>query len=384
MSDEKNASLQPLFSDNASLNAEYDYAKQLDWIIPVTVNIILMVSTLWILISLVDYGRKTGKWRQIQNTKSDHLNAGLVYTSVIICACACMVRYAISLLYMNTGFGEDPSKKCDSTADAAVFFYALVLFTVYFFLWLRQRVFYSTYVVKSAFSKIVSFFSSASIGFIFVAGVGAAVLNILPINHHSSAHGCIYSPDESQRIGYWISVAIAIFIGQTVLLGLFIYPLQRIFKLCQPVFGSARPCYRERDEIKSAQQVQRHPAEVQSTVRVKVVSITSSASDKTTVQDSVIKLSPSFRRTTINLVNQILRRTFIFALLSLSTDFFLLVFSNYIVQTHGHRRVPSMIYDINSFLNLILVVLSFVQYKDMMTSPCRLQAHNRVTCKIKK
>ena len=372
-------------TNSAGDEMKHNHVAQLDWIIPVAVNVVLTISTFWLLIALIDYGRKTGKWRNIQATNSDKLNAGLVYTSVIICASACMVRYCISLLYMNIGFGEDSSFQCDSIADAAVFFYALVLFTVYFFLWLRQRVFYSTYIVKSAFSKIFSFFSSASIGFIFAAGVGAAILNILPINHRSSAYGCIYTPDESQRIGYWISVAVAIFIGQAVLLGLFIYPLQRIFNLCHPACSATNGGrIRKEENVSFKQTSQKQPSRQRRKIQSNIITITTSSSNESIHRDSVIKLSPAFRRTTTNLVSRILRRTFVFAVLSLSTDIFLLVFSNYIVQTHGHRRVPSMIYDINSFLNLILVILSFVQYKEMMTSPCRIQVHNRVSSKSKK
>ena len=352
----------------------YEYMKQLDWIIPVTVNIILTTITLWVLICLVDYGRKTGKWRQIPATNSDNLNAGLVYTSVVVCACACVVRYAVSLLYMNVGFGEDADDHCDAIADTAVCFYAFVLFSVFLFLWFRQRVFYRTYVVRSAFHNVYSCFSSASIGLIFIAGVGAALLNVLPINHRSSVDGCIYIPDESQRMGYLISVAVAVFIGQVVLLGLFIYPLQRIFNVCHPccIDHKQGPLHCTNGSS------QRGPS------CRNVVTITTSTRRDSIGNNSVIKLSSAFRRSTTNLVKRILRRTFIFALLSLSSDIFLLVFSNYIVQTHGHRRIPSMIYDVNSFLNLLLVVLSFVQYKEMVTSPCRIKATNRISCKIRK
>ena len=345
------------------------FTLQYDWVIPVAINIILTVITLWMLISLVHYGIKTGKWKPKQATNSDNLNAGLVYTSVIICGVTCLVRYNISMLYMNIGFGNGFHKLCDSTADAAVLSYALVLFSVYLFLWFRQRVFYTTYIVRSAFSRIFAFFSTASIGIIFVAGVGAAVLNIMPINHKSSQDGCIYVPDESQRMCYWISVAVAVCLGQAVLLGLFVYPLQRIFNLC-------RPSYRT---LSCLTILKSDPLKAQP-FKTTLNTITEETSTAPQRGNSVIKLSVSFRRTTINLVSSILRRTLIFAIFSLSIDIFSLVFSNYIVQTHGHRRFPSMIYDVNSFLNLLLVVLSFVQYKEMMTSPCRLRATNKIAC----
>ena len=349
----------------------YDHTKQLDWIIPVAVNLMLMVITLWLLLSLIHYGIKTRKWSR--SGQSDKLNAGLIYTSVLVCAGTCMVRYGASLVYMNIGFDRGSSELCDAVADAAVCLYALVLFSVYLFLWFRQRVFYTTYVVRSSFSDVFSFFSSGSIGMIFVAGVCAAVLNVLPNNHRSSTYGCIYTPDEAQRIGYWISVAVAVFLGQAVLLALFIYPLQRIFNLCPPfptlsqTTNSRKVIFRRSRKITQQQQA---------SIRPVITSVTEQSQSTDNNQSFAMKLSPSFRRATTSRVSQILRRTFIFAVVSLSSDIFLLVFSNYIVKARGNRRVPSMIYDINSFLNLLLVVLSFVQYKEMVTSTsCKRKAN---------
>lgn len=359
--------------DNSTMlqtNDTFEKFFEFDWIFPVSVNFVLMIITLWMLISLIHYGFKTRKWSQAGH--SDKLNAGLIYTSVIVCAGTCMIRYAISLVYMNIGFGVESNDLCDTVADTAVCLYALVLFSVYLFLWFRQRVFYKTYVVKSSFSNLFSLFSSGSIGVIFVAGICAALLNILPDNHRSSVSGCIYTPDEAQRIGYWISVAVAVFLGQVVLLGLFVYPLRKIFSLCSPISIFSHPKEQGKQKIRRSRKI----GQYQAPIRPNIITVTGDSSNDNQASHFVIKLSPSFRRATAMRVSQILRRTLVFAILSLSSDIFLLVFSNYIVKAEGNRRIPSMIYDVNSFLNLLLVVLSFVQYKKMLTSFCCNQETN--------
>ena len=65
------------YFDGNSFNVFYDYTMQLDWLIAILLNVFFMTSTAWILVSLVHFGIKTGKWKQIQRNNEEKLNAVL-------------------------------------------------------------------------------------------------------------------------------------------------------------------------------------------------------------------------------------------------------------------------------------------------------------------
>jgi len=111
----------------------YDRTTQLDWIFPVIVNITLMVTHLWLLISLIHYGIKNKMWRQTQN-KYEVLNTRFVYGSVIGCAVACIIRLLISLVRYNIEFRNVENKVCDLFVAASSVSYGTVHIFVALFL----------------------------------------------------------------------------------------------------------------------------------------------------------------------------------------------------------------------------------------------------------
>ena len=65
---------------------EKDYFHEVTYILAVSINATLIALSLWILFSLVHFGVKTGQWSGRQKRNADKLNAGWIYTSVIVCA----------------------------------------------------------------------------------------------------------------------------------------------------------------------------------------------------------------------------------------------------------------------------------------------------------
>ena len=79
----------------------------------------------------------------------------------------------------------------------------------------------------------------------------------------------------------------------------------------------------------------------------------------------------SFQRATSNAVRMIIKRTLAFAIASFISD----IANHGVVQVitgpNSHRRYAVLTGNVNIFLNLLFVILSFAPYREMLTSPCR-------------
>jgi len=154
----------------------YNRVEELDWIFPVLVNITLMIVHFWLLFSLIHYGIKNKMWRGTRN-KSEALNTGLVYNSVVGCATACIFRLMMSLVYMNIGFSNVENEFCAQFGDAANASIVIVHFFVALFLWSRQRSFFCNDLLNINYGRPVKYFSSMIIVFIFGFGIFTVYLD---------------------------------------------------------------------------------------------------------------------------------------------------------------------------------------------------------------
>ena len=393
-------------------NDTYSYKNRIDWAIPVTINAVLTTVTIWILISLIHYGIKTKKWRNVRQSNHEKLNAGAVYASVLVCSIMCLLRYAVSMTAMNTGFGINKNEICDKVADFAYCSYALVLFTVAAFLWFRQRTFFINNMLNVSYkvwTKILSFLS-----IFLIAGLWIFVLiyNTTPMSYRSTKKGCIYQPDKNIKTFYWMIAAGGIVAVHLGLVGLFAYALLRV-KATIPLnlkirkrFSSTSSKTSSRESRKSIQtesisiaytEAQQNPSSPKdkqtfplSVIETRRQSVNSKflpikRSEKVSMTEFVPVLPTKAHHTTrtttktkTNLkttaresnskkIKTILTKTFIFALVSILCDVFIQVFANYIIDPRGHRRLSHMVFDINSFLNLIFIVFSFDTAKQMLT-----------------
>ena len=342
-------------SMNSSAPTNLDYKNQLNWIIPTVVSIILMILTLWILLCLIHYGIKTGKWRKRRASHSDMLNIGLVYTSVLVCAVICLIFFCINLVYLNIGFSTDKHDLlCEIIADSAVACYGLMLFSVAMFLWFRQRVFFRNEMFSMSYTRCVQVLSFSSIFIVFLGALGVLVINILPFNRRSSDNGCLFEAAEDHRVFHWISVVVLVVIGQGMLLGLFAYALIKTKD-----FDSDSSSDPGRNRLESG---------LSSASNVPLAGINNSLKSNTAklqITDLRNENSQS------HAVRKILQKTLIFAVLSTLADIFIQVMIHYINRADQHRRYVTTVSNTNAFLNLLFLVLSFVRYKEILMSPCR-------------
>ena len=295
-----------------SLNfSDYDRMKDPGWFIPFAVNVILLLAALWVLISLIHHGIQTGKWKNTKTNTAERLNKGLVYTVVVFTAMFCFIRLLFSLIFMNVGFTDNENLVCGVFVELLAITYACNIGSAMIFLWLRQRIFFTNFLLRVSYSKFTKTFSVASILIILIGGfVGFLVVRILTIRFSSSL-GCMAVFPSEGIVLYLVLIFCLTTFGQCTLLSLFIYALTKT-KISE----------QEEPDLNSS--------------------------------------------TSVTSINSVLRRTFIVAVFSIVTDA-LLPWSAFVWNI---PRAVTAVYNINSFLNMILVIFSFADFKQMFFSPC--------------
>ena len=333
----------------------YIYTEQVDWIIPVAINIILTVITIIILISLIHYGIKTKKWQNILRSDHEKLHAGAIYGSVVLCSVMCVFRYASSMAAMNTGFGVGKDLLCDQIADLAYCAYALVLFCIGSFLWLRQRIFFVNNMLNVIYQVWIKVISFSSFFLLIGSWLFVVIYNIVPLRYKSSKQGCIYQPDDDVKDVFWLIGSAVFVVFQFSLLGLFAYALLSV----KSNRNNENRCEHGQTEerwnlIKSVRAVSTTAQQEQNSKNNKKMKV-----NRTEISN-------------LRKIKTILIRTLVLAILSIFADIFIQVFATYIIDPNGHRRWSHMIFDINTFINLMFLVFSFNAAKQMLTfSWCR-------------
>ena len=333
---------------------------RIDWIFPIAINIFLLLSSTWVFISLLHYGVKTRKWSRTQKSNEEKLNGGLIYSSVVLCAIACLLRYIFALVYMNIGYDYGYDRLCDTFSDITSSFYTFVLFSSALFLWSRQRVFYANRMLNVNYSRPVRFLSQSSIGFILVCGSGVLIFSVIPDDHPSSPDGCTYSvASDNLKIAYWLSIVLVILFGQVTVFYLFVNAIRK----------ASLPTSRNACSSSKNNSVVDCTAEHNNSITVTENGTKRKRSNDSGFNDGKSRrhFGPTRKRTShVDPIKGILRITFMFALISLFLDILIQAFS-FFVST-GHRRVVTTLLNVSSFLNLLLLVFAFKDYKKMLFS----------------
>ena len=99
-------------------NFTKDFVHHATYTVAVSINATLIALSLWILFSLIHFGVTTCQWSGRQKRNADKLNAGWIYTSVVVCAIMAIIRFITSQVAHNVGFGEDKNERCEKIGDA--------------------------------------------------------------------------------------------------------------------------------------------------------------------------------------------------------------------------------------------------------------------------
>ena len=349
-----NPTMSNAIMENQTLNRDnrnvYVRWQQLDWIIPEVINALLILFTVWIFVSLIFFGLKTKKWKKVMHNNFEKLSGGSVLTAAVVCAVVTLIRLIISQFVINVGYSDAKDKLCEAMTDTGIVMYCTTVFSVYVFLWLRQSIFYTNSMLNTEYSKMLRFFSGLSILFIFLGGFTVVLINTIPVNYPSSIEGCSYKAVDSTFDAILVAVCVIVLLtGQVTLVALFVYPLRK----------------RGDSECFSCANVECCDAPTKSDYQSK------SQSDIPTATDQLEENSNEKARQNKHKmkINCIMRRSVIFAIIAIVTDVSFLGVSTYALPHLNHRRIPTIMYDVSAFLNLIFVVSSFICWKKILTSP---------------
>lgn len=331
-----------------------------DWYIPVTVTGFLILATFWILFSLIHHGIISNKWKRRSLNNYDKLNARLVYSSVVVCTVLCLIRLIINIIYMNVGFTTETQQNqvCNSLFDAMGIVYGLLIMSTYTFLWLRQRVFYVNRMLNVNYTNTARLFSGISIFVIVFFGVCVLIFSTIPNDHYSTSDGCDYEPNKELLVGYYISIVFVIVFGNTSLFGLFAHGLKKAneFSIQLPHLEGRRSF----DNIETITNKSFDTISKDSRTSGAIVRMVDG-------KRSIRLVTHSVPIPTNDLVKTVLKKTLFFAVISVVCDIILQVL---LFFTTTHRRLTTLGFNINAFLNVLFIVFSFVQYKKMLFSPC--------------
>ena len=333
-----------------------DRTTKLDWLIPTIVNLVLIVITTLILVSLVHYGLTSGKWRGQSTSQVDKLNAGVVYSFLIVCAVMCIGCYISNQIYMNVGFDYNNDSLCEAAGDAAFAFYVLVIMSVFLFLWFRQKAFYTNNMLAFKMTKFIRALSYSSIFLITVSALPYVLYTTAGNALETSSAGRAHKIDSNLKEYVWIYAAFLIVLSQLLLLCLFIYPVLQIGRDSKPsiiqkrsssINSFATTSFDKKKNITSCSELSRNDSR-------------SSA--------SLHRVSSSVVRPPGDKIKLIIRTTLFFAVSSTLLDVIVSIMSYFVFPNKSNRRYPNMLVDMAVFCNLLFLVLSFSTYKRMLTS----------------
>ena len=344
---------------------------QLSFILPNIIVCCSLTLTVWITISLIHYGIKTGKWRQLKRqNQAEKLNVGHIYTSIVFCGVMVMFYDAVGLVYMNTGFLnnehilENLNEYCDVLSDLAYSAYACVLLSTALFFWLRQRIFFSNRLLNVNYNKCIKLLSFVSLFLTIALAIGVLTYNIYPDNHEATVNGCVYVPNKKMQIGYWVSVIIAIVLCQGMFWGLFVYAL-RSTRVSAKTFS--KDCdYSTTKKEKSLQK-----DESDQSLKINNSSILSDSQASHNEQFGVVKKKKSrIQSACSEAIRSTMTKTLAAAVTTTTLDIFEQILMNCITKSHEHRRFSVMLASITLFIHFFLIILCFVHHKKMLTSFC--------------
>ena len=208
------------FEDPKTNLSQFSWSKET---LPVVLNAFFLALTIWLLLCLLHYGIKTNKWKKNSNSNLEKLNIGVVYSFVVFNAVLCVIHFILNFIFMFVGFREEDRRLCEGLSDSTAVLYGLILWTVFMFLWFRQKAFYTNKMLSFKMNAGVKLFSLSSIILITVSGICYVVLFTLPDNYSPGPVGCMYKPrDDSLQASYGIYVIISLAFSHLMLLGLYV------------------------------------------------------------------------------------------------------------------------------------------------------------------
>ena len=199
------------------------------------ISCLLVVMGIYLVVCLLFYEYRVGmKNRQIgrlnrkrQKLVRDRVADWLRWLCLIASMLA-LVRFGLEIVEIE--LGQSSSTICDPIRKSKGVLQCAVITCLYLVLWLRQRKFYRTPAMLHLSNKIIRFFSRSVIIIMAIASVLTISLYVATRGYQSSGRGCIVQWSSIRtKVRELPGLLQFIFttLFQVILLGLFIYPLQK-------------------------------------------------------------------------------------------------------------------------------------------------------------
>ena len=349
---------------------DINYTKKTNWIIPIFVNILLIISVIWIILSLIHNGIKNNKWKRAQRNNYEKLSSGWIYTSVLLCAVFCFLRYVFSLVSMiDLKLYDEKERMCRALSHLKSFLYTFIHLFVWLFLWLRQYTIYSNRMLALSYSKLVRYFSFAVIVIILISGIAFSIFSVFLDGSRINLVGCIYLPRKDLNKIYWVFVGSVFILVHGILFGLFAHALiksRSVNKQAKVTTNKQKNTPKNRKHKTSKTEIKSTNTETNSVIN-RTRNCIKENTPKTVAANSFSKTrgQSSKQNNSKKKIKLILKKTFWFAVISVILEIVLPLF---IMFMQIHERLIVTSYNIMALLNLLLVIFSFFCYKNMLFS----------------
>ncbi|XP_077970105.1 uncharacterized protein LOC144424563 [Styela clava] len=194
------------------------------------INGILLLCTIWLLLCMLIYGTKKHKWKKTSGASS--MNCGIIYAMCVVAVIFSLPRLIGDCILFNLTKFENGLQYCEMVSDLTNGAYSVSTYMTYFFLWLRQKIIYAHPSVRPLAAKCVKPFTWFALVVFSVLSPGLSCIYTIPDQFSATPYGCSLTPlserDDYEEfiegVGQYV-LAGALVVIQTILLGLFVYPM---------------------------------------------------------------------------------------------------------------------------------------------------------------
>ena len=198
---------------------------QTEWIVAEAYNAFAIIILVWITLSFLIYGVRTGKWQKSKVSFQRPSKSSAVYTTVVIATNINLVHLLLGPVAYNAGYNDHSSGLCEIFLDIWGVSYIFTVLGVYNFLWFRQRAIYQQHAVRSVRGKYWTAIHRTS-AVIIATGYGVTIFSsAIPENYERSKYGCKLKPWQEFTTWPIYFGNVMKVLGQALLLYLFLKPL---------------------------------------------------------------------------------------------------------------------------------------------------------------
>ncbi|XP_039250223.2 uncharacterized protein LOC120327919 [Styela clava] len=216
-------------SANITNSTEFDFTSML--LTSKVVNGLLLFMSIWMLLSMGIYGSRNKKWRKTAGTSS--LNSGIIYQACVVSIALLIPRLLLNILIFHLRNIGNAMEWCELITDISVTLRLISRYSIYLFLWLRQRILYQHPSTRQLGGTRVNIVSWASLLGILLTFVGLFCYSVAPASYESTRHDCVNTQQSLPFLVIGYMLGVLLIATQLLLLGLFIYPMVKSRSLRQ-------------------------------------------------------------------------------------------------------------------------------------------------------